>query len=160
MEKQRKTLPSPAQQSLAGTIQETRKEAASLLDLRIRGLISDDDFALKKQELTERELRVKERLLHEETAPKRRFEPAAKTFLFANQAPKLFPAASNAEKREILLSLGSNLELKDGILRMTAQKPFLLMESGRRVGLWQAVLRRLRTWFIRMRPANRIYSPS
>jgi len=148
LERKRQTDLSPARQSLATTIQEGRKESAALLDLRLRGMLSDEEFALKRQELVERELRVKERMLHEETAPKRWFEPAERTFRFANQAPKRFALASNAERREIVLALGSNLEIKDKILRMTAQTPFLLMEEGHSSRAWLSVLKRIRTWFI------------
>lgn len=138
----------PVRQSLASTIGEGRKESAALLDLRLRGLLSDEEFALKRQELVEREIRVKERMLQEETAPKRWFEPAERAFMFANQAPKRFTQASHAERREILLALGSNLELKDKVLRMKAKEPFVLMEEGRRSQVWLSCLRRIRTYFI------------
>jgi len=144
----RSVAPAPISQSLVTTIQDTRRESAALLDLRLRGLLSDEEFALKRQELVERELRVKERVLHEETAPKRWFEPAERTFRFANQAEKSFPGASNADKRQILSALGSNLELKDKILRMTAKTPFVLMEEGSHNRAWGGILKRLRTWFI------------
>lgn len=147
-EKRDRAAAAPKPTSLGTVLQETRKESAALLDLRLRGLISDDDYRTKKEELTEQELRIKERVLHEETAPKRWIEPAVKTFRFANQAPKRFPAAANGEKREILISLGSNLVLQDRTLRMEAKKPFLLMEEGRRISDWSGTVKRLRTWFM------------
>ncbi len=148
MEQTHRDAATPARQSLATVVQDTRRESAGLLDLRLRGLLTDDEFTLKKQELVDRELRVKERMLHEETAPARWFEPAERTVRFANEAPKRFLGASNAEKRAILLSFGSNLELKNRILRMTAQPPFQLLEAARRNTGWLSMLRRLRTYFI------------
>ncbi len=140
--------PPPAHRSLAQAITETRKESKTLLDLAVRGLVSDEDYSLKKQELTDRELKVREKLLQEETGQERWFEPAERTFRFANMAPKRFLRGSNAEKREILLALASNLELKDGSLRMSAPKPFLLMGEGRGSLGWLPIMKRLRTWFI------------
>lgn len=139
---------SAVRESLASGLRDIRKEADALLDVRLRGLVSDDEYAAKKQALVEKEIRVKERVAHEETSATRWFEPAAKTCFFANQAPKLFPKASNVEKREIVISLGSNLVLRDKVLRMSAQKPFLMIEKGRRSSGWCATTNRLRTWFI------------
>lgn len=140
--------PLPVQRSLAQALTETRKESKALLDLAVRGLVSDGDYALKKQELTDRELKVRERLLQMETGHERCFEPAERTFRFANLAQKRFLQGSNAEKREVLLAVASNLELKAGSLRISARKPFLLMEEGRRSPGWLPILRRIRTWFI------------
>jgi DNA invertase Pin-like site-specific DNA recombinase len=137
-----------ARDSLADSLRSIRKEADTLLNVRLQGLVSDDEYAAKKQTLVEKEIRVKERIAHEETAPTRWFEPAAKTFIFANRAPKLFPMGSSAEKREIVLSFGSNLVLKDKTLRMSAQKPFLIIEDGRRSFDWQRLCDRIRTYFL------------
>ena len=140
METEHRSRVSPIRKSLAAAIQEIRAESAELLTLRCRRLVSDDVFALKSQEITNREISVREKLLHEDTGAKQWFEPSAKTFVFANEAPKLFPMASNANRRQILLSLGSNLELRGKILRMSAQTPFLLVERGRRDSHWGTIV--------------------
>jgi hypothetical protein len=137
-----------ARDSLASALRSTRKETDALLELRLRSLVSDDEYAAKKQQLVEKEIRVKERITHEESAQTRWFEPAAKTLFFANQAPTLFSKASSAEKREIVIAVGSNLVLRDKILRISAQRPFLMIEEGRHGFVWQALCDRIRTHFL------------
>ncbi len=149
---------SSARRSLAASLADSRRESDTLLDLRLRGLISDQDFKLKKQALIDRELKIREQLLHEEAAPQRWFEPAESAFPFANQAAKRFPTASNAEKREMLSCLGSNLLLRDKNLRMTAREPFLWIEESRHRPAWYSIVERIRTYF--MHHVNDIPWPS
>lgn len=137
----------PERRSLATALQAIQREGAALLDMRIRGLISDDEYSAKKREFTEQELEARERMLRQETTADG-FEQVERTLVFANHAPKLFPAASNAEKREILSSLGSKLELEGGKLRILAKKPFVLMEERAQGPGWLTRLRRIRTWFL------------
>jgi site-specific DNA recombinase len=124
------------QETIARSAAETRHELerrmASLLDLRLRGLVSDDEYATKKQELNANTLRLREREREGVTMTPAWFEPLERTILFANQAPKRFATAPREEKREIVMALGSNLFLRDRILRIQLQSPFtLLVEKPR-----------------------------
>ncbi|MBI3956782.1 MAG: hypothetical protein HY340_02230 [Candidatus Kerfeldbacteria bacterium] len=66
------------------------------------------------------------------------FEPARDVFEFATLAKKRFEAGAPDEKRQILTALGSNLTLRDRILRIQVEKPFLWLAEGGRSSAWWA----------------------
>jgi hypothetical protein len=103
------------------------RQTAELLELRLRGLISDNEYAAKKRHLTGELISLGEREAAGSAGTGNWFEPFSRAILFANQAPKRFSAGSSAEKREIVLALGSNFLLRDRILRTELQEPFALM---------------------------------
>ncbi|MBK8231032.1 MAG: recombinase family protein [Candidatus Eisenbacteria bacterium] len=111
-----------------------RSRSDELVELRLRGLLTDGEFLAKKALLTTEELRARERLAHAKTTRGPVwFEPSRNAVIFANQAPKRFAGASLAEKREIVMALGSNLTLTDRILRIQAEEPFTIV-TGKAAG--------------------------
>lgn len=119
----------------ARAIAQSRNEAAqgiqkhldALLDIRLRGLLSDDEFARKKEALVSEQLRLRAQIAEERENDPSWFEPARRAIMFANLAPKRFAASSREEKREVLIAVGSNPVLTDRILRIQPKKPFHLM---------------------------------
>lgn len=139
---------SNVRRSLADSLAASHKEEDALLQLRLRGLISDEEFARKKRQLVEHQVEAKHRLDESEQTERAGFEPAEKAIIFANQASKLFSEGTNADKREIVMALGSNLILEDRILRISAHKPFLMIEERRQSSGWGPLVNGLRTYFI------------
>lgn len=133
--------------SLDHSFRDTQKQQDTLVGLRLRGLLTDEEFSKKKQELVGEELRLKEQLGDTESRAHRWLELSERAFLFANQAPKRFAAASLDEKREILIAFGSNLILEDRKLRIQLQKPFSLIAEGSRFSTWLPLVDGLRTFF-------------
>ncbi len=105
-------------------------QIASLLDLRLRGLVSDEEYAMKKQALVTEQIRLKEHRTDTEGRAARWLELCERAFLFANQAPRRFREGGPEEKRQILVALGSNFVLRDRVLTLEPQKPFLLIAKG------------------------------
>ncbi len=116
-----------------------KKRTTDLLDLRLRGLLSDEEFLAKKRELAEEELRFRD-LLERAKAEREPawLEPSLHAISFANLAAKRFSEASGDEKRAIVLTVGSNLTLKDRILRISLQQPFQDLDEGKGCGSWWA----------------------
>lgn len=75
-------------------------------------------------------IRLKEQLEDTDGRATRWRELAERAFLFSREAKERFESGSLEDKREILVALGSNLVLKDKILRIQLQKPFDLIEEG------------------------------
>ncbi len=109
---------------------QTRLDA--LTDLRIRGLLTDEEYAAKRQALLGEQLRLKERLADTDHRATQWRALAERAFIFANEAKERFETGSLEEKREILVALGSNLVLKDKNLRISLQEPFELIAAGLR----------------------------
>lgn len=136
-----------AARSLQDAYLDTQKQIDSLLELRLKHFVSDEEYAGKKQALVTEQLRLKERLGDSDGRAARSLELSQKAFLFANQAPKRFAAGSMEEKREIAIALGSNFLLKDRILRIELQKPFRLIEEGLQNPRHRGVVDRIATFF-------------
>ncbi len=133
--------------SLDAALRDAQKRRDALVDLRLRGLLTDAEFLPKKQALVEEELRLRERLTDSDGRGTHWLELAERAFLFANQALKRFNTGSLEEKREILVALGSNFLLEGGNLRIQLQKPFHLIAEGSRNSSWLGIVDGVRTFF-------------
>jgi len=111
---------------------ECQKKLDALTDLRIRGLLTDDEFGKKRADLLGEQLRLKEQLQDTDSRATHWRELTERAFLFAREAKERFESGTLEDKREILVALGSNLVLKDKILRIQLQKPFDLIKEGLR----------------------------
>lgn len=105
------------------------RELENLTKLRLRDLITDDEFMSQRQRLD------LERLKLQETLEKLRqtsswFEPARLFISLSNRAISWFTAGDVETKRLILEITGSNLLLKDKKLLIEAAKPFKRQGKG------------------------------
>jgi len=105
------------------------KRIDKLIELRMNDEITQAEFFEKKSGL----LREKERLnsLINDTDDRvtKSAEMAEAIFTFARDARKEFQLGTLENKKRILLTLGSNLLLKDKILAISIKKPLLLIEK-------------------------------
>jgi DNA invertase Pin-like site-specific DNA recombinase len=132
--------------SLATTEVGLRTQRNQLTDLRIRGLISDEEFSVKRGELVAQELRLRqhrEKAAHDGAGWLELFE---KAILFANQAEKRFAAVDPTDRREIVMAVGSNLTLRDRLLSIDVRKPLSLVVEGTRNSRWQGLEDGIRTF--------------
>ncbi len=106
--------------------QELARQHGQLTTLRLRDLIGDDEFVAERERLTRERLIVSEQL---QTAREVNsgIEPARAVLAFSKYAADSFETGDDAQKREIIFSLGSNPVLRGKILSIQAAKPFLLL---------------------------------
>jgi hypothetical protein len=133
--------------SLETTLRTTDQKLTRLTDLRLSGLISDEEFSEKRTELVAERLQLREQLGHTSTQTTKWFELSEQFILLGHYAVKRFPRATDSQKRQILASIGSNFSLKDGILRTELQKPFEVIAGERDNPHWWAQLDEVRTFF-------------
>ncbi len=121
-----------SKRSLEESLAATTKKLSGLTDLRIRGLLTDEEFKTKRQELLDEKIHLENARkagLEGQTAW---LEPWRRTFTFAFEARRLFDTGSSGEKRAILLALGSNFLLRNKTLEITPKEPFSWIEEGNR----------------------------
>jgi len=100
----------------------------NLTRLRIRDLISDEEFARQRDELERERIRLgQSRGALTEGGPT--FEPARLLISFANRAAKWFKEGDIETKRLIFEIVGSNPVLRDGMLSVDAAKWFRRWEK-------------------------------
>lgn len=99
------------------------REIRNLLTLRVRELITDEEFKQTREQLESERLRVHERL-GQATDERAWLEPAKAFVSLSNRAVLWFREGDLQTKRLILGIVGSNLTLKDKKLIIDAKKPF------------------------------------
>ena len=135
-----------ASQSVESAAKAVEKQLGALTDLRVRGFIDDEEFAAKRRELVESRLRLRERLAKHGNTPNW-LEPASQAILFANEATIRFERGSIDERRRILLTVGSHFLMKERILRIQLQKPFVLIDESARDQRNRCIVDQVRTFF-------------
>jgi site-specific DNA recombinase len=99
------------------------KELDNLTKLRIRDLLTDDEYLKQRQELERKQVKIAQNLKSADQLEDR-FEPARMLVSFSNSAASWFEAGDLRTKRLILFIVGLNPTLKDKKLSIDARKPF------------------------------------
>ncbi|MDP2960408.1 MAG: recombinase family protein, partial [candidate division Zixibacteria bacterium] len=120
-------------QSLQKAYNQAQRELDRLLGLKLRELITDEEYFRKKGELLKDQKRLKEKLEDTEHRAGYWIELSEKTFIFARYARKWFKEGTLEDKKIILDTIGSNLILKDKKLFIDTKKPFFFIKKGLRI---------------------------
>ena len=111
--------------SLESARENVRGQLHELTGLRLRAMISDDEFTMRRRQLHDEETTLSGKIAEIERAADW-FEPFRAIISFRNQAPDLFRHGDDQTKRRILEIVSSNLVLKDKKLSIQAAKPFAI----------------------------------
>lgn len=109
--------------SLERARQDIRSQLSELTGLRLRNLLSDEEFVAQRRALQAEDVRLSGKIA-EACAARGGFEPLRAVISFRNRATEWFRHGDDQTKRLILETAGSNLLLKDKILSIEAAKPF------------------------------------
>jgi DNA invertase Pin-like site-specific DNA recombinase len=112
-----------SRQSVEVALQAVNRQIENLTKLRVRDLLSDDEFSKEREDLQHQRLRLTQQLNSEES-PGDWIEPARMLVLFSNRAVSWFSAGNHEIKRLILAVAGSNPTLGHRQLSIDAKKPF------------------------------------
>ncbi|OGH14230.1 MAG: hypothetical protein A2687_05905 [Candidatus Levybacteria bacterium RIFCSPHIGHO2_01_FULL_38_26] len=94
-------------------------------------LLSDEEFRIQKEALLKEKASLFEKLQNADGRIDKWVELTEKTFNFACYARHWFTNGDRDTKKQILLGIGSNLLLKDGIVRVDLQKPLQFIEMAK-----------------------------
>lgn len=114
----------------------TQKELDNLTKMRYRDLIDDDTFIKERNDLQTKITEMKGKLRHTEDRAEKWLELTEKTFNFATYARMAFLRANNMGKqglelkKEILMSLGYNPQIKAGKLSLETMDYFVPIKNG------------------------------
>ena len=106
-------------------LHELDRQINQLLDLRLKGIISDEELLQKKNQITAKKLSLKGKNNHNSFQPNSSFEPVEIVFKNLSVARKIRDDDQNLiNKAEWLKMTASNLFLEDKILKITQEKPW------------------------------------
>lgn len=112
-----------ARASLERAIEGCKRQEATLLDLRVKGFVTDSVFIEKRSDL-QRSLDISTEALNELDQQSRWFEPFDDVISFSNMAVQWFEHGTDEVKRLILQTTSSNLEIGEKKVRIEAVFPF------------------------------------
>lgn len=96
------------------------------------GLLNDEEFKKQKTTLLKEKEILSEKIGATDDRIEKWVELSEKTFNFAIHAKYWFDKGDLMTKKEIFQSLGSNIKLNDGVLRLTLEKPFEIFEIAKK----------------------------
>lgn len=143
--------------SLNRALSECKKKLDNLLHLKLKELLTDEEYVLEKSALTEKKMNLESKIAGFDENPKIWLEPSKEFFSFVNLAKECFDTGDDAIKRQILAALGSNLFLKDRILLIEAKIPFRLIAENGKSSLGLGLVDNVRTFFADS--SNHFYIP-
>ena len=120
---EKKKVADAKRHSLEKTQSSLDRQFDNLTKLRLRDLLTDEEYVKQRQELEREQIRIKQSLeAHKQSDDW--FEPARLLVSFSNRAISWFKAGDLQTKRLILEIVGLNPVLKEKILSIEAKKPF------------------------------------
>ncbi|MEK6701065.1 MAG: recombinase family protein [Planctomycetota bacterium] len=102
----------------------------ALLDLRVDGEVSQDEYAAKRRELHERQTAIRLQLETSDRDDREIAEQAVKTFELSQTLKTRWKTADPAAKRAILDILCESVRLNQRKVLFLARKPFSLLENA------------------------------
>ncbi len=130
-----------AQQALA-----TAKRAGStLLDLRLDGLVTDEEFRQRKAALAERQRTLEAQTSTPTVTAEQMGTRVHETLVFAQRAAEIFATGTPVQRRMILEAVGSNWQVGAQKVRFSLRQPFRLLAEAGGCHNWWACRDRLRT---------------
>lgn len=95
-------------------------------------LLSDSEFKQQKEILLKEKESLLQKLQHTDNRIDDWLELTEKTFNFACYARQWFSEGNRETKQQILIGIGSNLTLKDGVVDIDLQKPLRFIELAKK----------------------------
>lgn len=121
---------SAIRESIEKTLKHNQKELSNLINLRLRDLLSDDEFLAEKNRLQKVKAELEGKLKNQGEIESQCLELSKQTFIFACYASFWFRNDSLEDRKAILMILGSNLFLRDKKLIISLRKQFLIIENA------------------------------
>ena len=144
-------LKAQQQESIKRAIADNNRSLANLTSMRIRDLISDNEFIKERQALDQEQIQLEQRLRALE-ANQDTFEPERTVISFCSRAVDLFRSADCDGKRLIFQMIGSNPILKDKKLFVEAKKPFRQVSNIANHPELRAAVENIRTLYAQRDP--------
>jgi site-specific DNA recombinase len=127
-------------ESIASALRDTEAQTTELLGLRLKSLVGDDEFTVKRADLQREALRLSQ-LLAKSAQPEGSISPFSDLVLASRQAAKSFREGADEAKRMIIRNMcSSHTSLRAKILSIEAMETFqIISEIDRYLRLRPAV---------------------
>lgn len=123
-------------------------EADTLLTLRLRGLVDDQIFVLRRDEIAARKATVQQHLAQPQASPEELLARFDAVVNFAQKAPEMLKNGTPVQRRQIIQAIGSNWRVRGKEALFLAKAPFSAFARAGESSSWWATCDEIRTWLI------------
>ena len=117
----------------------------SLIDLRLNGELSTEEFQAKKQQLKDRQYEINRLLKIYDEADDKFTDTASTLITLASEAYETFKGSEMPQKRKMIKFVFQNLELRGKKLETSLRFPFDIFEKTTTRTEWRGVVNNFRT---------------
>jgi len=138
-----------SRQSAQRAFRDAEVESENLLSLRLRGLVDDETFVRRRNQITERKAAIKVELERPQASPEEllgRFDAALD---FAKKAPDSLRNGTPVQRRQIVQAIGSNWQARGRKALYSAKNPFAVFAKATDSTDWWAITAEIRTWLLK-----------
>lgn len=134
-------------ESLRKAIASCDKKVEQLLDLRLKELLTDDEFISRKQAIIFEKSDLERRLSGHEKGQLEWFEPTKQTLSCLVELKSRYFLSTGFERRLILANIASNLTIRDKSLLIVLKKPFSIIGERPTIPNWLSILEDFRRYY-------------
>ncbi len=124
------------------------REQDTLLTLRLRSLLTDEEFESKRRELADQRQHLEDRLQAAERSAGELGAQLRSVFDFAARGRETFENGTAVQQRMILEAAGLNYTLTSRKVALEWNKPLTLVAKAAACSTWSALLDDVRTWVL------------
>ena len=126
-------------------------EEDNLLTLRLRGLVGDDTFLERRNEILTRKAAIQEQLARPQSSPAELLGRFDRVVAFSQVAPEILRNGTSVQRRQIVQTIGSNWQVRGRIALYSAKKPFSSLTKTASTPIWWTITGEIRTWLLESR---------
>jgi hypothetical protein len=134
--------------TLKQAVADAAREQDTLLTLRLRNLLTDDEFETKRRELADQRQRLEDRLKGAERSAGELGAQLRAVFDFAARARETFENGTTVQQRMILEAAGLNYTLTSRKVALEWNKPLTLVAKAAAYSTWSRLVDDVRTWVL------------
>jgi DNA invertase Pin-like site-specific DNA recombinase len=137
-----------SRESSERALRDAKAEADNLLTLRVRGLVDDDTFVERRNEIIIRQGAIQEQLTRPQASPAELLARFDSVLDFARCTPEMLRSGTPVQRRQIVQTIGSNWQVRDRVALYSAKKPFSVMAGTAQSPGWWTIVDEVRTWLL------------
>ena len=142
--------------ALKQAVADAAREQDTLLTLRLRNLLTDEEFQNKRRELAESRQKLEDRLQAAEHGAGELGAQLRAVFDFAARARETFENGTTVQQRMILETAGLNYTLTSRKVALEWNKPLTLVTKASAYSIWSGLVDNVRTWILKNGPVFRV----
>lgn len=137
-----------SQESGQRALKDAMVESENLLTLRLRGLVDDETFVRRRDELSDRQAAIKVELERPQATPAELLGRFDAVLNFARRAPDSLRNGTPVQRRQIVQTIGSNWQVDGRKALYLAKAPFSTLTRTATSADWWTITHEIRTWLV------------